>query len=155
PARLDGGDSQGQGRGTLADRSAWRGVLTIDARSHRNSDHRERAGLSAPARVRSFSDRQLRPVDRPGESDRPGAVGAMAARDLQLPARQRPAHRSKSFRAVDVRRGRGASLGSRRMLAAYFAAVLSGAIAQIIAVSIAGEGGGPVIGASGGVFGLL
>jgi len=45
--------------------------------------------------------------------------------------------------------------GSRRMLAAYFAAVVSGAIAQIIAVSISGEASGPVIGASGGVFGLL
>ena len=45
--------------------------------------------------------------------------------------------------------------GPRRMLAAYFAAVVSGAIAQIVAVSISGEPGGPVIGASGGVFGLL
>lgn len=45
--------------------------------------------------------------------------------------------------------------GPRRMAAAYFAAVLSGAAAQIIAVSISGDAGGPMIGASGGVFGIL
>jgi membrane associated rhomboid family serine protease len=45
--------------------------------------------------------------------------------------------------------------GSRRMLVAYFAAVLTGAAAQIIAVTVSGDGGGPMIGASGGVFGVL
>jgi len=45
--------------------------------------------------------------------------------------------------------------GPRRMLFAYFAAVLSGAAAQIIAVTVSGNEGGPMIGASGGVFGLL
>ena len=45
--------------------------------------------------------------------------------------------------------------GPRRFLFAYFAAVLSGAAAQIIAVSITGEAGGPMIGASGGVFGVM
>src|SRR5262249_18991976 len=45
--------------------------------------------------------------------------------------------------------------GPRRMLFAYFAAVLTGALAQIIAVTVSGDGGGPMIGASGGVFGLL
>jgi membrane associated rhomboid family serine protease len=45
--------------------------------------------------------------------------------------------------------------GSRRLLFAYFAAVLSGAVAQILAVFVSGEAGGPMIGASGGVFGVL
>jgi membrane associated rhomboid family serine protease len=45
--------------------------------------------------------------------------------------------------------------GPRRFLVAYFAAVLSGAAAQIIAVSVTGDAGGPMIGASGGIFGLL
>jgi rhomboid family protein len=45
--------------------------------------------------------------------------------------------------------------GPKRFLAAYFAAVLSGAAAQILSVALTGEGGGPVIGASGGVFGIL
>lgn len=45
--------------------------------------------------------------------------------------------------------------GTKRFLAAYFAAVLSGALAQIIAVTATGEMGGPMIGASGGVFGIL
>lgn len=45
--------------------------------------------------------------------------------------------------------------GAKRMLAAYFAAVLTGAIAQILAVTLTGDLGGPVIGASGGVFGIL
>jgi membrane associated rhomboid family serine protease len=45
--------------------------------------------------------------------------------------------------------------GPRRMAVAYFAAVLSGAVAQIIAVSVSGDAGGPMIGASGGVFGIL
>jgi membrane associated rhomboid family serine protease len=45
--------------------------------------------------------------------------------------------------------------GPRRMAVAYFAAVLSGAAAQIIAVSVSGDAGGPMIGASGGVFGIL
>jgi membrane associated rhomboid family serine protease len=41
-----------------------------------------------------------------------------------------------------------------RVLLAYFAAVLTGAIAQIVAAALTG-GGGPVIGASAGVFGLM
>ncbi len=41
-----------------------------------------------------------------------------------------------------------------RVLLAYFAAVLTGAIAQILAAALTG-GGGPVIGASAGVFGLM
>jgi membrane associated rhomboid family serine protease len=45
--------------------------------------------------------------------------------------------------------------GSRRMLFAYFAAVLSGAVAQILAVFVSGDTGGPMIGASGGVFGVM
>lgn len=45
--------------------------------------------------------------------------------------------------------------GPRRMLFAYFAAVLTGAIAQILAITILGDAGGPMIGASAGVFGLL
>jgi membrane associated rhomboid family serine protease len=45
--------------------------------------------------------------------------------------------------------------GSKRMLAAYFAAVLTGAIAQTLSVVMSGEMGGPVVGASAGVFGLL
>ncbi|HTT09848.1 MAG TPA: rhomboid family intramembrane serine protease [Burkholderiaceae bacterium] len=45
--------------------------------------------------------------------------------------------------------------GPRRFLVAYFAAVLTGAAAQILAVTLAGDGGGPMIGASAGIFGLL
>jgi membrane associated rhomboid family serine protease len=45
--------------------------------------------------------------------------------------------------------------GPKRMLFAYSSAVLAGAVAQIIAVSFTGGGGGPMIGASGGVFGIL
>jgi membrane associated rhomboid family serine protease len=45
--------------------------------------------------------------------------------------------------------------GARRMVFAYFAAVLTGAAAQTIAVAVSGEAGGPVVGASAGVFGLL
>ncbi len=44
--------------------------------------------------------------------------------------------------------------GAPRLLFAYFAAVLTGAIAQILAAAVFG-GGGPVIGASAGVFGLM
>lgn len=45
--------------------------------------------------------------------------------------------------------------GTKRMLAAYFAAVLTGAIAQTLSVVVSGDIGGPVVGASAGVFGLL
>lgn len=44
--------------------------------------------------------------------------------------------------------------GPRRLLFAYFAAVLTAALAQIASAAI-GDAGGPVIGASGGVFGLI
>jgi membrane associated rhomboid family serine protease len=45
--------------------------------------------------------------------------------------------------------------GVRRTIFAYFAAVLTGAAVQIVSVVVAGEAGGPVVGASAGVFGLL
>jgi membrane associated rhomboid family serine protease len=45
--------------------------------------------------------------------------------------------------------------GARRTLFAYFAAVLTGALAQIMGVAAGVEAGGPVIGASGGVFGVM
>jgi membrane associated rhomboid family serine protease len=45
--------------------------------------------------------------------------------------------------------------GSKRFLVAYFAAVLCGAVAQIAAAAVTGAGGGPVVGASGGIFGIL
>jgi membrane associated rhomboid family serine protease len=45
--------------------------------------------------------------------------------------------------------------GPKRTMFAYFSAVLTGAVAQIMAVSVTGDAGGPMIGASGGVFGVL
>jgi len=45
--------------------------------------------------------------------------------------------------------------GTRRFLFAYFAAVLTGAAAQTLAAALGADVGGPVIGASAGVFGLL
>lgn len=45
--------------------------------------------------------------------------------------------------------------GTRRFLAAYFAAVASGALAQVITVTITGDNGVPMIGATAGVFGIL
>ncbi|HWA14712.1 MAG TPA: rhomboid family intramembrane serine protease [Burkholderiales bacterium] len=45
--------------------------------------------------------------------------------------------------------------GAKRTAAAYFASVVTGGIAQIIVGAMFGEGGGPVIGASAGVFGIL
>jgi membrane associated rhomboid family serine protease len=44
--------------------------------------------------------------------------------------------------------------GAPRVLAAYFAAVVTGGLTQLAAASLAGAGG-PVIGASAGLFGLL
>jgi len=45
--------------------------------------------------------------------------------------------------------------GPRRYLACYFSSVLSGAATQLLVASAMGGLGGPVIGASAGVFGLL
>lgn len=45
--------------------------------------------------------------------------------------------------------------GVKRVAAAYFASVVTGGITQLIVGAMFGEGGGPVIGASAGVFGLL
>jgi membrane associated rhomboid family serine protease len=45
--------------------------------------------------------------------------------------------------------------GTKRYLAAYFSAVICGAAAQIVAVTVSGDAGAPMIGASGGVFGIL
>ncbi len=45
--------------------------------------------------------------------------------------------------------------GARRMALAYFGSVFLGAAAQVLVVSVMGNGGVPVIGASAGVFGLL
>ena len=45
--------------------------------------------------------------------------------------------------------------GPRRMAMAYFASVVSGAVAQLLVGGLFGAGGGPVIGASAGVFGIL
>lgn len=45
--------------------------------------------------------------------------------------------------------------GARRLLFAYFAAVVSGALVQTLAAVAVGGLGGPVVGASAGVFGLL
>ena len=46
-------------------------------------------------------------------------------------------------------------VGPRRLLACYFASVLSAALSQLIVPSLLGAPPGPTIGASGGVFGLL
>ncbi len=45
--------------------------------------------------------------------------------------------------------------GARRLAWTYVAAVISGAIAQLIVGAALGAAGGPVIGASAGVFGIL
>ncbi len=45
--------------------------------------------------------------------------------------------------------------GPRRVAQAYFLSVLTGAVAQIVVAGMLGGAGGPVIGASAGVFGLL
>ncbi len=47
------------------------------------------------------------------------------------------------------------ALGSRRFAELYFAAVLTGGIAQLVVVSGASDMAGPTVGASGGVFGVL
>jgi membrane associated rhomboid family serine protease len=46
------------------------------------------------------------------------------------------------------------TLGARRFAQLYFAAVLTGSVAQLIVVSM-GDMSGPTVGASGGVFGVL
>jgi membrane associated rhomboid family serine protease len=45
--------------------------------------------------------------------------------------------------------------GARRVAMAYFASVVSGAIAQLMVGGLFGAVGGPVVGASAGVFGIL
>jgi membrane associated rhomboid family serine protease len=45
--------------------------------------------------------------------------------------------------------------GARRVAMAYFASVVSGAVAQLLVSGVFGPAGGPVIGASAGVFGIL
>ena len=45
--------------------------------------------------------------------------------------------------------------GAKRTAAAYFASVVTGGLAQIFVGTMFGEGAGPVVGASAGVFGLL
>jgi len=46
-------------------------------------------------------------------------------------------------------------LRARRVAMAYFASVVSGGVAQLLVSSLFGPGGGPVVGASAGVFGIL
>lgn len=45
--------------------------------------------------------------------------------------------------------------GGKRLAIAYFASVFTGGLAQLLVGAVFGTYGGPVIGASGGVFGLL
>lgn len=45
--------------------------------------------------------------------------------------------------------------GARRVAMAYFASVVSGAVVQLLAGGLFGPEGGPVVGASAGVFGLM
>ena len=45
--------------------------------------------------------------------------------------------------------------GARRVAKAYFASVVSGAVAQLLVGGLFGPAGGPVVGASAGVFGIL
>lgn len=45
--------------------------------------------------------------------------------------------------------------GMRRVAMAYFASVVSGGVAQLLVGGLFGPGGGPVVGASAGVFGIL
>ena len=45
--------------------------------------------------------------------------------------------------------------GARRVAMAYFASVVSGAVAQLLVGGLFGPAGGPVVGASAGVFGIL
>jgi membrane associated rhomboid family serine protease len=46
-------------------------------------------------------------------------------------------------------------VGPRRLLACYFASVITAALAQLFVPMLFGEAPGPTIGASGGVFGLI
>jgi membrane associated rhomboid family serine protease len=46
-------------------------------------------------------------------------------------------------------------VGPRRLLACYFASVVTAAIAQLVVPTLFGAPSGPTLGASGGVFGLL
>jgi membrane associated rhomboid family serine protease len=46
-------------------------------------------------------------------------------------------------------------VGPRRLLACYFASVVTAAIAQLVVLTVIGAPSGPTLGASGGVFGLL
>jgi membrane associated rhomboid family serine protease len=46
-------------------------------------------------------------------------------------------------------------VGPRRLLACYFASVVTAAIAQLAVLTVIGAPSGPTLGASGGVFGLL
>lgn len=45
--------------------------------------------------------------------------------------------------------------GARRLATAYFASVVTGAVTHLLVAGAFGGGGGPVVGASAGVFGLL
>lgn len=45
--------------------------------------------------------------------------------------------------------------GARRLAMAYFASVVTGGVAQLLVGGLFGSGGGPVVGASAGVFGIL
>jgi membrane associated rhomboid family serine protease len=45
--------------------------------------------------------------------------------------------------------------GARRVAMAYFASVVAGGVAQLLVSGLFGPGGGPVVGASAGVFGIL
>jgi membrane associated rhomboid family serine protease len=45
--------------------------------------------------------------------------------------------------------------GARRVAMAYFASVVSGGVVQLLVGGLFGPGGGPVVGASAGVFGIL
>ena len=45
--------------------------------------------------------------------------------------------------------------GARRVAMAYFASVVSGGVAQLLVSGLFGPGGGPIVGASAGVFGIL
>jgi membrane associated rhomboid family serine protease len=45
--------------------------------------------------------------------------------------------------------------GARRVAMAYFASVVTGAVAQLLVGGLFGPAGGPVVGASAGVFGIL
>ncbi|ATG22674.1 hypothetical protein CO705_17895 [Ralstonia pickettii] len=78
--------------------------------------------------------------------------GSRNRRDPGAPAVRWP---RRSSRAVQRLLGCGPGLGARRLSFLYFSSIVSAALAQIVCAAVGLQPAGPVIGASGGLFGLL